>query len=84
MVRTLRAELGGDVRHHVAFGTNYTREGINSKIIENYRTDNPSSVQFTDRSKLCRRGLPLVPTPTNYLKKNSAQYSSFYKIKNNV
>ena len=43
---THRAKLGGDVHHRVAFGTNYMQEAINSKIIENYRTDNRSLVQL--------------------------------------
>ena len=58
---TLRAELGRDVHHCVAFGTNYTREGINSKIVENYRTDNRSLVQLTAQTTLCRRGLSSIP-----------------------
>ena len=63
---THRAKLGGDVHHRVAFGTNYTREGINSKTIENYRTDNRSLVQLTEQTIPCCRGLSSIPGSNNY------------------
>ena len=59
----LQAKLGGDVHHRVASRTNYTQEGINSKISENNRLRKRSLVQLATLMSPCCVASASIPGP---------------------
>ena len=64
----IRAELGFIYYHCVASSTNYTREGINSKISENNRSRKRSLVQLATFVPPCRSSSTSTPASDVYVK----------------